>query len=168
VHGIPAYTGHSGGGCATLYAGEATTDADGCERYAAVAGPGTYQHRDYGHSVGWLHEFSVSPDYDGAADDGAWTEAHAVGVKTLHDAAALIAAQVQSGRETPGTDALEAVGLDPSLRSTPGWLLDDLDRIGREVAAANVANRARIAQNAAAGTYPDPAAATYARQPWEA
>lgn len=161
VHGIDAWAEHTGGGCAGLYAGTPTTVTEEgygeIDRYPAAAGPGTYKHRDHGKSVAHLSEFAIGPDDNG--ESGGYVDAASVGVKTLVDVANLIAAQVACSPAPLGADAIEALGLDPSLRSEPAWITSDKEQVAQQVAEANARNAARLAQNAAA--------LTYVIEPWE-
>jgi hypothetical protein len=77
ARGVCAFTGHSGGGCATLYTGSANP-----EGYRVVAaGPGTYKHRDWGFSVGSFADFYVGDDMD----DGAYETVTEMSMDALAD-----------------------------------------------------------------------------------
>lgn len=62
--GVPAYVEHTGGGVATIYAGEQRQRRLEQEwpTFSVIAGPGTLRHRDYGFSTAWSHDFYVGPD----------------------------------------------------------------------------------------------------------
>ena len=68
AEGIPAFVGHSGGGCATIYVGDtyvATSPYDGEDEefYPVLIGPGTFVP---GGSYGSVDELAVGPDEDEA------------------------------------------------------------------------------------------------------
>jgi hypothetical protein len=78
VPGVPVRVDHSGGGCATLYAGEPLT-VDGDTRYPFVVGPGWYEG-DRGA------RFGSDECYAGPDDDG---ETAPAAVRSLDDLRAL-------------------------------------------------------------------------------
>lgn len=66
--GVHAYVEMTGGGVATIFAGEQHVypEVDGeWPRWDVAAGPGTYNHRDYHHNVGDKGDFYVGADDDG-------------------------------------------------------------------------------------------------------
>ncbi len=65
--GVPAYVEQTGGGCATIYAGKLNpwTDHHGDRRYAAAAGPGSFEGPGWSRGRGHADEFVVGPDDDG-------------------------------------------------------------------------------------------------------
>jgi hypothetical protein len=65
--GIPAYVEQSGGGCATIYVGEAQ-EVNGDPRYAVLAGPGWFEGPGWSNGRGQTDDFSVGPDDDGESD----------------------------------------------------------------------------------------------------
>lgn len=56
-HGVPAFVQNSGGGCATLYAGELIGDY-----YAACAGPGVFAGPDWTMGRAFADDFWVGTD----------------------------------------------------------------------------------------------------------
>lgn len=67
--GVPCYVEMTGGGVATIYAGESfqghgwsNTELD--TMYPVLAGPGGFNSPEYGFSVGYLHDFYIGPDGD--------------------------------------------------------------------------------------------------------
>lgn len=95
-HNVRAYVEHTGGGVATIYAGE--TDADG--HYQACAGPGEIGW-DSTPSFGDLNDFYVGPDDGGKTNPAPPME---LGATTEAEVAALIVRQVTVGGVQP-TDA---------------------------------------------------------------
>lgn len=69
--GVAAYVEYTGGGCATIRAGEQFTDAEGTQRWPALAGPGWFDPPmgTPGGSRAFAHpdEFYVGPDDDGVS-----------------------------------------------------------------------------------------------------
>lgn len=89
--GVACYAEHSGGNCATLYAGDPKPDAEGDLRYSALAGPGWFERID-GKPVPICstYELFVGLDDDGQSD----AVTVAVGA-TAEDVARIIVAQVK-------------------------------------------------------------------------
>lgn len=79
--GVRAWVDHSGGGCATLYAGEPRFNEDAEYRYALIAGPGVMSDIPSASYSG----FSVAPDDDGVSDSVSPSE---MGLSTLREVAA--------------------------------------------------------------------------------
>lgn len=103
---LDAYVEMTGGGVATIYAGTQYRSPEDDGLYPAVAGPGTYQHRDYGVSVAHFSEFVVGPDYSEE-----WWEADVVGALTVQRIAELIALQVAAPNgERVSADAIREAG----------------------------------------------------------
>jgi hypothetical protein len=66
THGVPCYVEHTGGGCATIYAGTPYTDAEGDPRYPAIAGPGYFVGGNRSNGARFHRdECYVGPDDDG-------------------------------------------------------------------------------------------------------
>lgn len=63
--GITAYVEQTGGGCATIYAGESYVDSHGDERYPVLAGPGWFEGPNWTIARGDTDDFSVGLDDDG-------------------------------------------------------------------------------------------------------
>jgi hypothetical protein len=72
-NGVPAYVEMTGGGVATIYAGEPSTvthpdRGQGPDAtvtftvYPVLIGPGTYMHRTYGRSVAYVGDFYLGAD----------------------------------------------------------------------------------------------------------
>jgi len=68
-HSVTAYVEQTGGGCATIYAGEPWDEANWGNRYPAVAGPGWFDGPGWTLPRGDLHDFYIGPDDDGESDD---------------------------------------------------------------------------------------------------
>lgn len=87
---IAAYVEQTGGGCATIQAGDPYTDEHGDIRYPALAGPGWFDGPDW-----TLPRADITDFYVGADDDG---EGDTVTVTTtdVRHAAAIIAQQVRT------------------------------------------------------------------------
>jgi hypothetical protein len=66
--GIPAYVEQTGGGCATIYAGEPAPDSHGDLRYPACAGPGVFNGPGWTNPSATTDEFYIGPDDDGETD----------------------------------------------------------------------------------------------------
>ncbi|NAZ84633.1 hypothetical protein [Kineococcus indalonis] len=120
--GFHALVAQTGGGVATVYAGRRFFDRDEDPRYWAVAGPGTYGWGAQ-DSYASLAEFSIGADL---ADDPStpdtcrdrWTDADAVGARTIADLARLIAAQCALPVQMQlDADTLNPLGFDSSARS---------------------------------------------------
>ena len=116
--GFHAFVAQTGGGVATVYAGRQFRDAEGEARYWAVAGPGTYGWGAQ-DSYASLAEFSIGADLaDDPSTPDTYTDADAVGARTIADLARLIAAQcalpvqMQLDADTRGS-----LGFDSSARS---------------------------------------------------
>lgn len=62
--GIAAEVDHTGGGTATLYAGERFFDRDGEPRWQMSAGPGWFEEPGYGTARADTEDFSVGRDDD--------------------------------------------------------------------------------------------------------
>jgi hypothetical protein len=100
----------SGGGCATIGAGQII---DG--RFRLLVGPGTY---------GWGHRPSVFADgelYIGPDDDGAtWNlDALAAGCRTDQDVADLIVMAIRALPVQPHFDLLQEAGFDGTMMGAP-------------------------------------------------
>lgn len=78
--GIPAYVEQTGGGVATIYAGEQNIPDPSGEwmRWQALAGPGWFEGPGWSNGRGHTSDFAIGPDDDGetrplfASDD--WDE----------------------------------------------------------------------------------------------
>lgn len=64
---IPAFVGQSGGGVATLYAGEPWEEPGWGARYPAIAGPGWFEGPNWTKPRASTDEFYIGPDDDGVA-----------------------------------------------------------------------------------------------------
>ena len=85
-HGIDnAYVEHTGGGCATVYAGPVRVDNNGDPRYAASAGPGQFMDSEGPNAN--PDDFYIGPDDDGNSEAFIWGGGNDAG-----DIAAAIAA----------------------------------------------------------------------------
>lgn len=92
AQGIPAYVEQTGGGCATIYAGEPDRTDPDWPRFAAVAGPGWFEGPGWTNGRGDTGEFYVGPDDDGESEvivpaTSRWDEARAA--KAIADLIAL-------------------------------------------------------------------------------
>jgi hypothetical protein len=123
---VAAYVEHTGGGCATIYAGASRLDSHGDRRWAAVGGPGTFNHRDVDRHVGWFGDFYIGPDDDGDTMPFGVAD---LGAQTIRQLAALIVAQATQSDPTQALDAdtIDALGLDSSGR---GIVAQTARRIG--------------------------------------
>jgi hypothetical protein len=72
AQGIAAYVEQTGGGVATIYAGDTRTEA-GTEYYAVAAGPGRFSGPRWSEARGDDEDFCVGPDNDGSAPNDAYT-----------------------------------------------------------------------------------------------
>lgn len=95
--GVPCFVEQTGGGCATVYAGDTYTDEHGDARYLAGAGPGWFE------GPGWTNaradlvdgsDFYVGLDDDGEDEQGVWVQPGT----TEAEIAALIVAQSERPR----------------------------------------------------------------------
>lgn len=114
ILGIDAVVEHTGGGCATLFAGPTRPDPDdpGAVVWAAVAGPGRYDRRaDGGPHPAALAELVVGPDDHGQS---APTEVGALGAVGAHAVAVLVADQLRHPERVATDDELAAAGFDPA------------------------------------------------------
>lgn len=94
AEGIPAYVEQTGGGVATIYAGQPREDEDRGHRYPVIAGPGWFEGPDWTEGRADTRELYVGPD-----DDGEVTPtAIAPGTKE-DEIAAVIAKQVREHQE---------------------------------------------------------------------
>lgn len=112
---VSAYVEQTGGGVATIFAGAIRQEEGYGDRYAAVAGPGTY---------GWGQRPSVadSVDFCVGADDSGETDpiyCAEVGAVTEVQIAMLIAAQATKADPTIplSGDEVEALGFDGTGRA---------------------------------------------------
>lgn len=109
--GFKCYVEQTGGGCATIYAGETHEEPDYGTRHAVLAGPGAF---------GWGQEPSVFDDGElwiGPDDDGqsATMDAIALGCRNERDVADLIIAFLRKGRVLSADEA-GALGFDATLK----------------------------------------------------
>lgn len=151
ARGVQAYVENTGGGCAAIYAGQPVIWNDELDgdvwRFQAIAGPGWFDGPHYSQGMATLHEFYVGPD---TPDGDGYTDVAATGAQTLQCVAALIAAQVARPRGVAlDVDSIEALGLDPTGRSTPGYVLADVAETRRAIAAENERRSAIIAAHEA-------------------
>lgn len=91
---VLAFVGHSGGGNATIYAGERHPDEHGEPLWTACAGPGEFlpdpetgRHWAFGRAS--LSDFHIGPE----GDDAPALSATEIGITTETEAAAVIVAQ---------------------------------------------------------------------------
>lgn len=70
-YGVDCWVNQTGGGCATIHAGKPYLDAEGNERYPAVAGPGSFSYDPEIPSTGSVFEFYLGSDNDGESE--AWS-----------------------------------------------------------------------------------------------
>lgn len=79
-HGVAAYVEQTGGGCATVLAGEVRSDGHA----VAAAGPGWFEGPGWTHGRADTDEFFIGPDDDGEAEPVVatqdWNEAKAAEV----------------------------------------------------------------------------------------
>lgn len=112
ARGVAAYVEYTGGGCATIYAGEQYLDEEGERRYQAVAGPG-YWHFGGVIPVAPTNDFYIGPDDDGESEfvgDGEIACDRTISVLptvTSAEVADLIAQQVAVCRYRGGDDVRE-------------------------------------------------------------
>lgn len=104
--GIQSYVEMTGGGCATIYAGQDYLGEDDCRRWTTLGGPGTF--RGDGTSGASFEEFYIGAENGIGAFDTA-----SLGVTTCRQVAALIALHEWRVNDA---DTIEKLGLDPSLR----------------------------------------------------
>jgi hypothetical protein len=67
-YNVHAYVEQTGGGCATIYAGDRYPDDTGEDRYQAAAGPGWFAGPGWTRGRATTDDFCVGPDDDGQAD----------------------------------------------------------------------------------------------------
>lgn len=146
--GIFACVAQTGGGTATIFAGQSYIDNEGDERYPSVAGPGYYSW-GHGPNAGSLFEFVVGPDDEGVAG---CLDADAVGCRTIADIARLVAAQAGTG---PGVlvdgDTVESIGLDATSRSSHRAIAEANAIADRYAQTHNAALHAAYARGASSG-----------------
>ena len=93
-YGVRAYVDMTGGGTATIYAGEqftfSTRDGDEQQRWEVAAGPGFFRGPNYTYGTGYTDEFYVGADDDGESGEYASMpmdfdpeQAHAWAVETI-------------------------------------------------------------------------------------
>lgn len=89
----------TGGGVATLYAGDLdTTDADGFYPGAVACGPGTFDHVEFGESV--IHVSEIWVGRDGHDDRGRYVEVkEATREGRARALASIISAEIRAIRE---------------------------------------------------------------------
>lgn len=68
LRGHFAFVDMTGGGCATVFAGEKRTDIFGDERYAVQLGAGHFEGPGWTNAVGWVEEMSFSKDDGGLSE----------------------------------------------------------------------------------------------------
>lgn len=68
TQGITAYVEQTGGGTATIYAGESFTDKHGDPRHPVLAGPGWFDGPAWTQPHGDPTDFYIGPDDDGESD----------------------------------------------------------------------------------------------------
>lgn len=77
--GIPAYVEQTGGGCATVYAGEPWDEEGWGKRYPALAGPGWFEGPGWTNARGDTDDFCIGLDDDGVGEftmaEKVWDEA---------------------------------------------------------------------------------------------
>lgn len=133
--GYFAYVEQTGGGCATIYAGERIPDEEREFRYAVAAGPGQY---GWGERPSTFHlsELYVGPDSWG---DEEAMDAYQVGCRDEQDVADLIVLNLHQPGPAyliPDFDTTEAHGFDGTARGIerrrPDGLAARLRRYGGE------------------------------------
>lgn len=116
--GVACYVEHTGGGCATIFAGQPVENEAEVwtNRYPVCAGPGVIGRP----ATGWLSDFYVGADDDDETDACGLADS---GVTTVEQVAALIVATAVTNQRRPLTrwagldaDALDAIGLDGTGR----------------------------------------------------
>lgn len=142
AQGVYAHVAMTGGGVATIFAGATHVDTAGDERYAVVAGPGTYGITK--PSTGDLAEFYVGPDDEGQSDA---FEPLRAGATTDEDVARMIVAAAGSAPDPIPADVLTSLGFDPSMQSMPADAERDRAALRVYVDAANAENHRRHAAN---------------------
>ena len=90
--GHKAYVQQTGGGCATIYAGENYLDAAGHPRYQILAGPGRYSWDSTKDSIADTDDFYLGPDDDG--DSGDIDDVRQLGVHPPWTIEAMIAVEI--------------------------------------------------------------------------
>lgn len=137
LHGLPsAYVEHTGGGIATIYAGNVHTDGEGETRYAALGGPGVYRDRQVDadravtYAEGDLRDFYIGADDDGEAVPLATETLLASGLLSSlsganeTEVAILIAAQARQplkrdGKTGKRNDHLTLADAEEALKAAP-------------------------------------------------
>lgn len=71
AQGVAAYVQQTGGGVATIYAGETRTVC-GADYYAVAAGPGLFSGPGWSNPRADNEDFSIGPDNDGSAPGTAY------------------------------------------------------------------------------------------------
>jgi hypothetical protein len=117
--GVFAYVEQTGGGCATIYAGEAypdpASDHPADMLWPAVAGPGWFEGPAWTRARALLSDFSIGVDDQGVTMP---TEPYLIGAVTEEAVARLIAAQaLKVGRCPLSLEEVEALGFDGTCRS---------------------------------------------------
>lgn len=111
--GVKAYVEQTGGGCATIYAGEPFLDPDGDRRYPGLAGPGFFAGPGWTLGRGHRGDFTVGPD-----DDGSDLTRHvAVPQDATEYEIAWMIVHTMAGR--PALDADGAVPTGPAVEAQP-------------------------------------------------
>jgi len=121
--GIPAYTEQTGGGCATIYIGNARRDAHGDLRYPLLAGPGWFAGPGWTNPKGTTADLYIGPDDDGASE--AWAATDDDTTDTV--AARIIEMAQDAAAAQPPRPAMRTIA-DFRRAATPGsrWYCDNL------------------------------------------
>lgn len=138
--GVFAYVEHTGGGNATIYAGEPREVQSGeytDKFYPAIAGAGSFAFQPPVWAT--LTDFSIGVDDQG---EGGYITPMDVGAFTEEDVAKLIVAQAKKDFVLLDTDEVEALGFDGTGRSTPAEVLWEQERSSVGNAAYNKVNAA--------------------------
>lgn len=125
--GVWAIVDQTGGGCATIHAGDHTSTRDGAPIYTAVAGPGTYGWNQR-PSMGNTGEFTISTDDQGETKG---VDCATVGALTEQAVADLIVAQARLpiGVSLTDADARRTLAMPQSQAAHATKALHDLDQI---------------------------------------
>lgn len=107
--GTFAYIEQTGGGMATIYAGETVSDSNGDPRWTACGGPGFFLPNPDTGAV-WAYARAVTADFHLGPEDetGHAISAAAIGLTTEAEAAAILVAQTRHRRLLTREEALAA------------------------------------------------------------
>lgn len=145
--GITAYVEQTGGGIATIFAGQQRVQFDDegnsleDDRWDAAGGPGWFQGEGWTDARATLLDFVVGVDDMG--EIGTVTPLR-IGAHTEAGIAALIVAQVHARRRALTREEITALGFDPNGQQTPVNVRRGEIRTGVFMAVSNAVNHALI------------------------